>query len=426
MSGSAGAGTRGWLRRRATLRPDVRAAIALEEAGELLEAARVFEYAGEHGQAALLRLEIARTLRDRGERLDVLREGCARNPGTSPEGRLLHLALAEALLGESESTSDPAAQRALQLEAARALEEAEEGARAGELYEALGLLGRAAAAYERGGEIARLEVVLAVLDRRERREAETRAIENEVDDAVAEGRRAQAHALLVEHVRGRERHGRPPESGLAARLRRIEQAMVRGDRLDLRWGTARITAIRGAATFRIGRAPDAQMVLANAILSRHHVELRLDASGERPRITLLDLGSKSGTFWNGEALAPGEPFVLDGEGELGLGSATVLDVTPILAPDGSHRGAVVRPRHQRQAGAHQHVYLPGGGPLWLTHDIVVPARVLFDRGWVVLDLGSGIRAQLGDRDLSPGAAIELSLGDRVKLRDAPLALEVLG
>jgi hypothetical protein len=74
----------------------------------------------------------------------------------------------------------------------------------------------------------------------------------------------------------------------------------------------------------------------------------------------------------------------------------------------------------------QYVYLPGGGPLWLTHDIVVPARVLFDRGWVVLDLGSGIRASLGDRELSAGAVIELARGDRVKLRDAPLALEVLG
>jgi len=410
----------------------VRAAIALEEAGELLEAARVFEYAGEHGQAALLRLEIARTLRDRGERLDVLREGCARNPGSTPEGRLLHLALAEGLLAESESEStpgiagDPAARRALQLEAARALEEADEGARAGELFESLGLLGRAAAAYERGGEIARLELVLAVLDRRERREAETRAIENEVDDAVAEGRRSQAHALLVEHVRGRERHGHPPESGLAARLRRIEQAMVRGDRLDLRWGDGRITAIRGASAFRIGRAPDAQLVVPIASLSRHHVELQIDASGERPRVTVHDLGSRTGSFWNGEPILPGEPMPIDGEGELGLGSATTLDVTPIVAPDGSHRGAVVRPRHQPHEGPRQYVYLPGGGPLWLTHDIVVPARVLFDRGWVVLDLGSGIRAALGDRDLAPGAAIELALGDRVKLRDAPLALEVLG
>ncbi len=421
-AGGSSPGTRGWLRRRATLRPDVRAAIALEEAGELLEAARVFEYAGEHGQAALLRLEIARTLRDRGERLDVLREGCARNPGTTPEGRLLHLALAEGLLAESETTSDPAGRRALQLEAARALEEADDGARAGELYESLGLLGRAAGAYERGGEIARLELVLAVLDHRERREQEARALELEVDDALAEGRRSQAHALLVEHVRGRDRHGLAPEAGLAARLRRIEQAMVKGDRLDLRWGAGRITAIRGAPTFRIGRAPDAQLVLADSLLSRHHVELALDPSGERPKMVVQDLGSKTGSFWNGEPLVPGEPMAIDGDGELGLGMAAIVDVTPIVAKDGSHRGAVVRPRGDPR----QYVYLPGGGPLWLAHDIAVPATLLFDRGWVVLDFGSRVRAALGNRELPAGAAIELALGDRIQLRDAPLALEVLG
>ena len=52
-------------------------------AGELLEAARVFEYAGEHAQAAALRLEIARTLRDRHDRIDVLRE--VRFEGPLPE-----------------------------------------------------------------------------------------------------------------------------------------------------------------------------------------------------------------------------------------------------------------------------------------------------------------------------------------------------
>ncbi|MBC8066854.1 MAG: hypothetical protein IAG13_00855, partial [Deltaproteobacteria bacterium] len=109
--GAPGSGGRGWLRRRATLRPDLRAAMALEEAGELLEAARVFEYAGEHPQAALLRLEIARTLRDRAERIDVLREGCARSPGATPEARLLHLALAESLLAEADIAADASSRR---------------------------------------------------------------------------------------------------------------------------------------------------------------------------------------------------------------------------------------------------------------------------------------------------------------------------
>ena len=147
------------------MRPEVRAALALEEAGELEEAARVFEHAGEHAQAALLRIEHARTLRDPADRLDVLREGCARNPGTTPQGRTLHLALAEALLDDPHAETDASRVRASQLEAARALEEAGEYARAGEQYETLGLLRKAATAYERGGEIGRLELVLEVLER---------------------------------------------------------------------------------------------------------------------------------------------------------------------------------------------------------------------------------------------------------------------
>ena len=44
----------------------------------------MFEYVGEHAQAASLRLEHADTLRDEQQRLAVLREGCARNPANPP------------------------------------------------------------------------------------------------------------------------------------------------------------------------------------------------------------------------------------------------------------------------------------------------------------------------------------------------------
>lgn len=420
--GSPSGGGRGWLRRRTTLRPDLRAAIALEEAGELLEAARVFEYAGEHAQAALLRLEIARTLRERGERLDVLREGCARCHGGTAEGRLLHLALAEALLAEADVASDAAGMRALQLEAARALEEADEGARAGELFEQLGLLTRAAAAYERGGEIARLELVLAVLERKEQHHTELRALEDQVDRAMAEGNRAHAHALLVEHARAREHAGLAPAPGILARLTRLERALARGSRIDLRWGADRLVALRGDPVFRIGRAPDAHLALPIASLSRHHVELRLDPSGEHTQVVAIDLGTRIGTFVDGEPLVAGEPVTLPGPTELGLGPATTVRVVPIVGKEGAAVGAIVAAAGEIR----QHVWLPGGGPLWLTPDIVVPARLLFEDQAVVLDLAAGVHARLHDHPLAPGASIELMLGDRVSLRDAPLVLEVIG
>ncbi len=420
--GGPGTAGRGWLRRRATLRPDLRAAIALEEAGELLEAARVFEYAGEHGQAALLRLECARTLRDRGERIDVLREGCARNPAGTPEARLLHLALAEALLAEVELESDPATARAHKLEAARALDDADEGARAGEIYEELGLLVRAAAAYERGGEIARLELVLAVLEHEQQRHAAARAIEQEFDAALAGGRRSVAQALLHDQLAAERKSVGIASPGLVARLERLERRRLRGDRVDVRWGGGRTTRILGASELRIGRAPDAGLSLPQASLSREHVALRLDASGERTEVVALDLGSKIGSFWDGEPLRAGEPQTIAHSGELALGTAAAVRVTPLRSKDGHAHGAVI----EGGADARPLVWLPQGGPLWLDASIAVPARVLFERGHVAIDFRAGVRVDLDGHALEPGACIELLLGDRIALHGAPLVLEVLG
>lgn len=418
----SGSGPRG-LSRRATLRPEIRAAIALEEAGELQEAARVFEYAGEHAQAAALRLEHARTLRDPRERLDGLREGCARNTGDTAEGRTLHLALAEGLLEEAATVEDVASRRSLELEAARALEEADEGGRAGELYESLGLLRRAARAYERSGEITRLELVLELLERQEQVTAALRSLERDVDHAIAQGRRRYAHELLIEHVRGDAKlPGRTiPPASLVSRLQLLESRLLMRDRVELRWGADRVTAVRGAPRFRIGRAPDAELSLPGARLSRHHAELSVDGRGERPRLQVMDLGSKVGSFWCGEPLSPGEPVVITEPGELALGTMAPIEIHPVLQKEGGAIGGLLR-----QPGTERWMlFLPRGGPLWLSPDIRVPATLLFDRGYVVLDFATGVATRLGDQPLGSGAAIELMLHDRVSLVDAPLSMEVL-
>lgn len=388
----------------------------------MLEAARVFEYAGEHGQAALLRIEISRTLRDRNERLDVLREGCARSRGRTSEGRLLHLALAESLLAEADIANDAAGTRALQLEAARALEEADEAARAGELYEQLGLLSRASAAYERGGEIGRLELILAVLERREQHRVELRQIEEDVDRAIADGNRTHAHALLMEHANARAHAGLQSAPGIITRLSRLEGALVRGERIDLRWGSDRVAAVRGAHAFRIGRAPDAHLCLPSASLSRHHVEFSLDTTRAQTRLMATDLGTRVGTFVDGEALPQGQATHISGPCEVGLGPTAGVRVVPITGKEGAALGAVFTATQETR----QHVWLPGGGPLWLAPDILVPARLLFEDHAIVLDLASGVHAQLHDRPLRPGASIELMMGDRISLRDAPLVLQVIG
>jgi hypothetical protein len=416
------AAPRGSLVRRASLRrPEVRAAMALEEAGELQEAARVLEHTGEHGQAAALRMEHARTVTDVGERIDGLREGCARNPGDTPEGRALHEALAEALLDQAARETDPSRRRSLELEAARGLEEADQGGAAGEIYERLHLLDRAARAYEGAGEIVKLELVLELLERREQAEADVARLEAEVDRALEDGRRRQAHVLLHEHVTARARLGRAGRPGPAQRLAVLEAARPRPLELELGWN-GRVTSVSGRPRFVLGRSPDAQLTLPGARLSRHHVELSIDASDPAgPRLWATDLGSKLGSFWDGEPLEPGEPMPLRGPGELALGGAAAVEVVPLAGQRGEPCGALVRAPH-RDAW---HLYLPHGGPLVLAPDVRVPARLLFDRGWVVLDLRTGVVADLGRHRLPAGAAIELLVGDRIDLLGAPLVLEVL-
>ncbi|MFO0634955.1 MAG: FHA domain-containing protein [Nannocystaceae bacterium] len=190
----------------------------------------------------------------------------------------------------------------------------------------------------------------------------------------------------------------------------------------MRWGGGRTTRILGASELRIGRAPDAGLSLPQASLSREHVALRLDASGERTEVVALDLGSKIGSFWDGEPLRAGEPQTIAHSGELALGTAAAVRVTPLRSKDGHAHGAVI----EGGADARPLVWLPQGGPLWLDASIAVPARVLFERGHVAIDFRAGVRVDLDGHALEPGACIELLLGDRIALHGAPLVLEVLG
>jgi len=57
---------------------------------------------------------------------------------------------------------------------------------------------------------------------------------------------------------------------------------------------------RPAATIRIGRTPDNDIVLGHLDVSRHHAELRRHPDGS---FELIDLGSHGGTFVNGERIA---------------------------------------------------------------------------------------------------------------------------
>jgi FHA domain/TIR domain len=107
------------------------------------------------------------------------------------------------------------------------------------------------------------------------------------------------------------------------------------------------------SVLRIGRSPNSGLFINHATVSRHHAEIRPDGSG----YSLVDLGSTSGTFVNGERLVPQTPRMLRSGDELQVGSFSLtyeeqrsslsLDTPPTLplpgfSPNGSLPGATAR------------------------------------------------------------------------------------
>jgi len=121
-----------------------------------------------------------------------------------------------------------------------------------------------------------------------------------------------------------------------------EHAVPRGEGILLVAGDGLVTtfSLLGDAV-TIGRAPDCDVALAHAALSRHHVRLRL-----RPTMTVEDLGSRNGTRVRGarieagqeSALAVGETFQI---GKLHFVVARATRGAPSLT-SGSARAASLR------------------------------------------------------------------------------------
>ncbi|KIG18231.1 hypothetical protein DB30_01735 [Enhygromyxa salina] len=419
--------------RRQTDRAQLRAALALEEAGELQEAARMFEYVGEHAQAASLRLEHADTLRDEQQRLAVLREGCARNQASTAQGQALHRALGEALLRVAEGLEPGARRRALALEAAQALEEGQRAAQAGRLYEQLGLLSRAAKAFTEAGDIERLEAIHAILEQRDQQQREQRSLELEVDAALATGRRQLAHALLLEHVRDAQREGVVPLSSLAHALAQLEHNLIRGRALGLRVqtvGAAHPTIVRviGRPALRLGRGPQCELTVTGAAVSREHAELALafTADGE-PHLVVRDLGSRAGSFLDGEALIPGEDWSLfdddvPGARALALGIASSFE---LWSRRGSHddnddqrplallrEAGLTRPPDRLNTAWTS--FAPLGGPLWISPGEHLPIALGFEGEQVVARASHDWMVSLSGSPLGVGEPVELLVHDRVR------------
>ena len=81
-------------------------------------------------------------------------------------------------------------------------------------------------------------------------------------------------------------------------------------------------------TLVVGRAGDADVVLADPTISRHHASL--SAAGETAVVE--DLQSSNGTFVNGEQV--GQPRRVGAGDIIGLGGSTMIEVS--VGPTGAH------------------------------------------------------------------------------------------
>jgi len=149
-----------------------------------------------------------------------------------------------------------------------------------------------------------------------------------------------ADLLLIELLaRGEGRLRLEALGTVAAAVQRPELELVRA--LCTSYGAARAHPLLGRTVVRIGRAPDNDVVLADATVSSFHAELRWDARGQR--WTAVDLKSRNGTLVNGEPararvpLAPGA-FLLVGEAYFILHTREVYQRTVAAAARAVGRG----------------------------------------------------------------------------------------
>ncbi len=84
-------------------------------------------------------------------------------------------------------------------------------------------------------------------------------------------------------------------------------------------------------TVTLGRAPDNDVVLQDALVSGHHARLDVGPGG----CTVTDLGSTNGSWLNGHRLSPQTQVPMASGGTLRLGQCTIVLVAqsqPVAAP----------------------------------------------------------------------------------------------
>lgn len=266
-------------------------------------------------------------------RLQALRHAIAQ---THPEDRdtrqALQLALAQAIASLLSHPLRADQRDELEFEQANALFQAYEYEQAGVIFEELGHLEHAERSYRLSGSIDALENIYARQEE-EKRNRQTRAdFEQALDAAFDSGRRSLVLSQCSSTLSDPSLQRQHPDlvSRLHARVRDIRQRSPKAQRCNL--GITKLNALAPQRKVhlcwgdrvRIGRSPSAELELPDASLSREHLSLEFD--GEQANIR--DLGSKVGSFLDGDALLEGHatPLWPGQHHRVGLGFESSIDL----------------------------------------------------------------------------------------------------
>jgi hypothetical protein len=299
---------------------DFRRAVAAEAAGDYSEAARAYALAGEHAKVAEMHLLRAERAPSPEGRLQELRAAVRWADPDALDGRAARRRIARALFTWAKQAgvvSD--GDRAVVREAAGLFAEAGDHAGAGECFEFIGDDLAAAEAYQRAGDLEKLEAVL-------HREEQRRKKRHRVSDAFDEYKlklQAGERDLALQSIRtALDEAAESDKQGYRQKLEDLEARLLADWTVRLRISVAggQDTLYVGQFPLYLGREAICQVALRDAGISRRHLELSCNASGFEMR----DLSSKNGTTLDGVRLAPGSILPLRHEGELGVGENCAL------------------------------------------------------------------------------------------------------
>jgi tetratricopeptide (TPR) repeat protein len=304
---------------------DYRRAVAAEAAGDYDEAARAYALAGERAKVAAMHLYRAERAPSPETHLAELRAAVRWADPDEEDGRDMRRRIARAMHGWAKrsgivSESD----RRVVREAAALFTEVGDHAGAGECHELVGDEAQAAEAYQKAGELERLETVLA---REETRRKHAQRVQESFEEYrlhLDGGDRDRALAAIRECAEAAADAERAEYRRLADAL---TAKLLSDGRVVLRTGTHEHTYV-GAFPLALGREATCQVILRDAGISRRHAEIQLAGGG----FALRDLDSKNGTTLGGVPLAAGSALPLAGSGELGVGEVCRFSfaVTPPL------------------------------------------------------------------------------------------------